>query len=163
MSDSARDAEGSSGQSPQMREPETPVSAPASDKEAVVLPEPVEAVLEQLPPPQREIVRESFAALLAVQGPATHPLMRKLTPDHVTKLIDGAAKDNERMYADKTESRGHERFLFVVGIVGFLALSGLFLWAQQARLLEEVVRMAAVFIGGFGSGAIIVLKRRSRH
>lgn len=42
------------------------------------LPEPIEAVLEEVPPEQREKVRSTFLGLSQYMGPVPHPLFRKL-------------------------------------------------------------------------------------
>jgi len=140
-----------------------PAAVPARQEPAAVvpLPEPVEAVLEQVPAPQREKIRESLIAMLQVQGPAPNPVLQKLTATHIEKLIDGADKDNERALTDRRESRSQTKFLAIAGMVGFLILSGLFLWGQQTQLLDKVIQAAIIFAGGLGAG-IGLSKRRSR-
>jgi hypothetical protein len=138
-----------------------PVAPVRRDPPPVALPEPVEAVLQQVPAPQREKVRETFAALLQYHGPVPNPIFDKLTPAHVDKLIDGAAKDNERMYEDKRDGRKLEKFFVVIGVAAFLAISGLFLWAKQTGLLEKVIQIAVIYAGGVGTGVGLV-KRRSQ-
>ncbi len=136
-----------------------PAPVPTGD-EPVVLPEPVEAVLRQVPATQQAQLRETFAAFMQFQGPAPNPLMRKITADHVTKMIDGAEKDNERHYTDRREGRGHSKFLIVVCGIFILAMSGLFLWASQAQLLDKLLQFGIVFIGGVGTGVGLSKRRK---
>ncbi len=137
----------------------TPAPKPEPETPDLALPEPVEAVLKEVPPPQREKVRETFAALLQFQGPMPNPLLGKLTSEHLDKLIDGADKDNQRMYADRKEGRGQSKFLSVCGIVGFVVLCGLFLWAKQTQLLDKVIQVAVIFAGGLGAGLGLARRR----
>lgn len=125
----------------------------ASGPDGVGLPGPVEAALEELPEEQREKVRSTFLGLSQFTGPLPHPLLGKMTEEHLDKLIDGAERDNQRSYDDRKDRRNHVRFLAAAGMAVFLLASALFLWMNQTELLETLIQIAMVFAGGIGVGA----------
>ena len=128
-------------------------SLPDSPGDGADLPGPVEAVLEEIPPDQREKVRSMFLGLSQYVGPVPNPLLGKLTDSHLDKIIDGAANENKRSFEDRDKGRSHVKVLAIGGMVTFLVASGLFLWTQQSDLLQFLVQVAVVFAGGIGVGA----------
>ena len=60
-----------------------------------------------------EQVREFFAAMTTM-GPRPHPLFEKLTPEHITKLIDALGKNDERDW-DRTAADRRYHFAYFVG------------------------------------------------
>jgi len=92
-------------------------------------------------PPQ---IQHAFALSLQ-QGSAPNQLLEKLTPEQLGRVIELTECDSQRE---------HSRFkisLFV-GVGGFLALSGMLLYAQKPEMLKDILALFATFIGGFGSG-----------
>ena len=90
-------------------------------------------------------------------------MLAKIDKDHVHKILDGIEHDNQRMYEDRDRSRSHNRFLSIVGVAGFLVLSGLFLWAKQSALLRDILTWLAIFLGGLGVGVGFLRRRGSRQ
>lgn len=125
------------------------------------LPEPMEAVLERIPPEEREKVRSLFLGLSQYVGPVPHPLFGKMSDEHLHKLIDGADKDNERSYQDRDSHRSHVRTLAISGMVLFLVSALLFMWMDQAQLLANLVQLGVAFAGGIGVG--VGFTKRKAH
>ncbi len=114
-------------------------------------PHAVQEIIKRLPPREREIVEQSFSML--VQAPMVNPVLAKLDGQHLHKILDGAENDSKRHHEDRDKNRRHNRFVVVVGLVGFLAISALFLYLNQAELLKGILMGFAVFAGGLGFGA----------
>lgn len=134
--------------------------ADAQPEAGASLPAPVEAMLKRVPVEERGRFRSMVSTMLQVSGPAPHPMFDKLTSEHLTKIIDGSEKDSERIAVDRRESRSQTKFMAVAGMVTFLAASGIFLFAQQADLLTELVRFGVVLAGGIGIGVGYVRGKR---
>lgn len=47
----------------------------------------------------------------------------------------------------------------VLGLMSFLAISGLFLWLGEGAMLANVLTGFAIFAGGLGAGAHFLKKR----
>ena len=126
--------------------------APVAPVPAASVPPEVQVILQHLPPEQRRVVEQSFSLLYQYQGPGVNPVLSKIDGEHVHKILEGIENDNQRMYQDRDRGRSHNRFLAIVGVAGFLLVSGLFLWAQQSNLLKDVLTWLAIFVGGLGVG-----------
>lgn len=117
----------------------------------------VRRVLESLPQAQREVLERSFAMMY--QGPVVNPILTKIDKEHLHKLFDGIENDNKRMYEDRASGRKHGRFIAGLGVLAFLAISSVFLWAQQGDLLKGILIGLALFLGGLGTGSRFLSKQ----
>lgn len=87
---------------------------------------------------------------------SVNPIAQKITPEHISGLIELAAKDNDNELADRRDTR---RIFAGVGIVGLLAIVGfasLLAVKQNNDLLIEVIKLGGIgvgaFLGGYGIG-----------
>lgn len=85
---------------------------------------------------------------LAVQvgmGAAPNAFLEKLEPQHIDKVLD---------YTHADEGKEHVRQLcyFFGGLVGFLVLCAMFLYAGKDGVLEKIIAAFIGFVGGFGVG-----------
>ncbi len=125
--------------------------AEAEEEPETVIPVEVQEALKGIPSEHRSRIERVFS-MFQYQGPLVPPFFSKISEQHIDKLIDGSQRDSQRMYDDRKETRGHNKFLTIVYVVAFLAVAGLFLWAKQTDLLKEVITLAVVFGGGLGLG-----------
>lgn len=99
----------------------------------------------------RPVTKSRLSSLL-VRGPMPNPVAAKITPEHITKLLEVHGQENEREYSDRRDSRHWavvSALLAIVALGGFvLALVGL----GQTSLAGEFVKLAIAFGGGVGGG-----------
>ena len=110
-------------------------------------------IMEKLPPN----VQQQITSLLISQqryGSAPNPLVSKITPEHIDKLIDSSEKDSVREH----ENRGHDRLAHAFYVVLFLGVFVFLVWFmidKNKDLLTELIRYLLAFAGGFGLKAYI--------
>lgn len=63
-------------------------------------------IMESLPPEVRSQVRKSMSlSMMAGQFAAPHPLLSKVTPQHIDKMLDYTESDNVRQQQDRAANR----------------------------------------------------------
>lgn len=105
--------------------------------------------------PPRRLMREMLA-MVGQWGPAPHPLAEKISPEHITTMLD---IDRERVISQRDGDR-HARTTHAFMFGGFclfvLALVALLLWAGNDDLTEKIliglVSAVASGFGGYGLG-----------
>ena len=105
--------------------------------------------LEKLPPEARKVVEIGMS--MQRIGPMQNPIMGKINEEHIDKILEISAKDDERSFLDAKESRKYT--LFYVGIFAavFIFLT-VFLVGSNTEVYRELIKLIAVFFGGFGGG-----------
>lgn len=118
---------------------------------------------EKLSREKPQTVTEMFAMMGA--GPMANPLHNKMTPEHITQVLDLAAKHDERDYdlhkraQEQSTSNGTSvrRYAFASFIVvAVLVAIVLFLFRDQPNVLVPVLAgvggLVSGAVGGFGYG-----------
>ena len=145
--DHPNNLENESGSLPQQQASSSLVGGEPS-REFPIAPE----VLDKLPPEDRERVLEFFSAGMQWAGPMPNPLLAKIEPQHITDMIGLASRTAELTHSD----RKHGRLFSTIGLglVLAAALTLLLVLAirDQNALIVEVVKLAAVGLGGIGGG-----------
>lgn len=106
----------------------------------------LEAVVEN-------VVEQAFIHM----GSNADPILRHMTSDHVTKLMEIAAKDSERRF--ELERIRHQYIpkvtLFLVGacVLAVLLLCWMFLWFNKVESLAPILIPILTFITGLAGGA----------
>ncbi len=106
------------------------------------------AMLEELPPEVRKIVSMQVSSVL---GSRQNSIASKINESHIDKILDLTGKNDERSFSDNKESRKYHLIYTVVGAVVFIFLT-IFLANNNAALYTEILKLMAVFAGGFGGG-----------
>lgn len=108
-------------------------------------------------PPMRISPRvQEIMAMFSSFGPAPFPLAEKLTPEHISTLldIDRQKVNNER--ASENEGRRYGLIAAAMFLVFVLLMLGLLLWRGNDALTEKViigtVTLIAGALGGYGVG-----------
>ena len=104
--------------------------------------------LERFPASMGRIVRHS----VSYSGPLPNPLLEKLTPEHITSLIDTADRNRARALEDRKHSRKWSAIIMALVVIPIGLLLGYFAFLQQNSLVAEIIKLAAVGLGGFGGG-----------
>jgi len=119
------------------------------------LPEEVEEVLEKLPPEARQIVSS-----MSVSGsiPVFSPVQKKITEEHITKVLEIADNDGERelklfQSAELTKRLGIGAVILIIAII--LVYSGI---TKETFLSQQIIN---IVVGAFGgAGLINVFKKK---
>ena len=106
-------------------------------------------VLERLPPPMREMISQSIGIMSS--GPMQNPIARKVTEEHIGKMIDNEQKDAERRYRLAQTGRFFTVFYVVIGIATFFGVAWTFATTDK-ELFRQIIAVFATFIAGFGAG-----------
>ncbi|CAB1065859.1 hypothetical protein D1BOALGB6SA_10658 [Olavius sp. associated proteobacterium Delta 1] len=116
----------------------------------VIIPE---EVFEKIPPEARGEIKRMVSTISAGYiGPTPSPIARKLTSDHVTKIIDNSEKEDQRRYQEKKEERKMSLIVFggilvpVTGLIVFFAL------IDKVEILIPLISAIVAFGGGYGFG-----------
>ena len=89
---------------------------------------------------------------MAMAVGSVNPIAQKITPEHISGLIELAGKDNDNELADRRDTR---RIYAVVGIVGLAAIVGfasLLAVKRNNGLLVEVIKLGGIGVGAFHGG-----------
>jgi len=105
-------------------------------------------MLEQLPPEARRIVKEMF---LSVSGPMRHPVLSKITEEHISTLLEQSGKDDERLFQDRSAARKYGVFYTLLAVALFVFLT-VYLIGIDLALYQDVLKIIVAFAGGVGSG-----------
>lgn len=104
-------------------------------------------LLEKLPKGVKEVLQ-----FMSISGPVPNPLIGKITPEHIEKLIVNDDKENERDFQDSREERSHNFKIFIVAIIAVLLLTGFLTIMKERDILLNVIMAILGFAGGFGVG-----------
>ena len=120
-----------------------PDAADKPDEEEGIEPE----ILKKVPPEIRQIMEVGMARI----GPMPNPLLQKVTPAHIDKILDLSDKDEERAFQDVRSSRLYT--LIYVGIgAGLLLFLTIYLVPIDQQLYREILKDIILVSGGFGAG-----------
>lgn len=132
-------------------------SPPQEPIEGIPIPE---EVLERMPPPVQESIRETFGVITS--GSMGNPIARKVTSEHVTKLIDNSEAESKRDFESETASRRYGMAYVLIAILSFFAFAVLFA-ESQPELFRQAMAFLATFAAGFAGGWGISTARSSQR
>ncbi len=105
--------------------------------------------LGKLPPEARKVVEIGMS--MHRFGPMPNPIAEKLNEGHIDKILEIAAKDDERAFQDAGSSRKYTLAYIVIFVSLFIFLT-IFLVGSDIELYKEIIKIFVVFLGGLGSG-----------
>lgn len=103
-------------------------------------------------------IEQQFGAMIASvqRGPASNPVAKHITPDHIDRAFDITEKGMDAMERDRSESRNYGKFMAVLIAAASLALVGLLVSSGNAALVAETLPvfggLVVGFVGGVGYG-----------
>ncbi len=116
--------------------------------------------MESAPPAFKKMVE--FMSIGMTGMPSRHPLFDKFTDAHIDKYLDSLQRDDDHAY--KLASTNRFFYLAVFGVVvGLMIFLVVFLLPDNKELLYEILKAAAVYLGGLGSGIGIQVIRKSKR
>jgi len=97
---------------------------------------------------ERGLIRKSLAFMGSF--PVQNPFAKKITPEHIGKIIDNSEKQDERDFKDKQRERLFIGFIILISLlfVGFL----IYLFKDKNEVLIPLITGLLSFLGGFGVG-----------
>lgn len=110
-------------------------------------------ILEDLPPEARKKVEIAMLSMRTHRfGPLPNPLLEKITDKHIEKVLDLAEKDGQRAFDDICSSRRYRLFYVIILSSIFIFCTVYFMGLNKEELYKELIKLAAVYLGGLGSG-----------
>lgn len=120
------------------------ITATEDDNLRQILPK---EVAQMLPPG----TRQSVEMMMQMSGPMPNPVTKKITAEHISRIIEVTEASEVRQHEDQKDSR---RWLFafcLLGVAAFLFLV-VFLADKNKDLLLELLKLFVTFVGGIGAG-----------
>lgn len=115
------------------------------------LPIPEES-LRKLEPEHQNIVRKMFTAMSIQSGIREHPILKKLTSEHVTNLINNDEKASIRECEERKDIRKNSLLIFGSILLSIIFLCVFFTLTNNKDTLYEILKIIGAFAGGFGAG-----------
>ena len=104
--------------------------------------------LENLPPQLKMVVESSLVR--GVSRPYS-PITEKIDKEIISKVVDSLEKESEREFEDIKASRWF-RLGYLILFVGVFIFITVFLVDKDIEIYREILRILAIFGGGFGAG-----------
>ncbi|GAI91758.1 unnamed protein product [marine sediment metagenome] len=129
------------------------------EPEEDILPEEISEIVKKLPPEQGETIKKSMEFMMsAINVPYYSPLLRKLSGEHIDKIIEYSEKDDERSFKFALISKRHALILTIFGMGIFIFLT-VFLAKDSSNIYMDILKVAFGFLGGFGVGSFFKKKQ----
>jgi hypothetical protein len=103
-----------------------------------------------MPKPVRRVITQ-FMGEMRRSGPASSPLVEKLTSEHIDQLIEITNEDSRLEYRDAQQRRKYSVAYFLIGSALFVFLV-IYLSGSNPDLLEALIGYLIAFLGGLGGG-----------
>lgn len=110
----------------------------------------LEDVLESVPPEHRKVIERLMisSSIQSISSPETE-VMKKLTPDHISKYLDGAELEMKNSYAEKFHRKVFIFLTMLVAMAFFIIL--VILLKDNPNVMEKIIYIVGgVVIGAFG-------------
>lgn len=108
-------------------------------------------VLEKFPHTERRELIQSITKVAGIFAPE-HPLAKKITPEHVTVLLENADACDERDREERQHERNYNYKIMLTVLITIVLVCCLFIYTAQIDLLKFVIGAIFGFGGGFGVG-----------
>ena len=107
-------------------------------------------ILENVPEEARGHFKASLTAMM-LRGTATDPLIKKLTPEHLDKIIDYSRQDDENQFLFAKRKMWFNLGYTILALAFFVFLI-VFLVSDNKDLLSYIITGFGAFLAGFGAG-----------
>jgi hypothetical protein len=137
-----------------MSEPESqsekqPDPKKAEDLESGDL-EAISSELENLPPDVKRFMQATLS-MQRISKPLVSPILEKVNENHISKILEIAEKEDERLFAD-TQSARKYTLINTILILVFFGFLTVFLVNKDIAVYQEILKIIIIFGGGLGSG-----------
>jgi len=139
----------------ELKLPEHPEEIPEEEENILS-----DEIIEKLPPEIRGIVRKSTSMFMAGSYPPPyHYIFRKMTPEHIGKVIDSLDSDSQRDHKERMSTRRWYYAYLITILMFILLLSLLFLWKDKSEYIVPIITAILGGAGGYGIGLSMGQKR----
>ena len=107
---------------------------------------------ENLRPEARHQFARMFAGISSVGITGFNPILRALTPEHLSKILDNRDRSDERAHTSEASERRYRFLYFLIGLIAAIALLVFFSVTNEREMLTTVLVALLGFAGGFGLG-----------
>ena len=117
----------------------------------MIIPPDVEQALNHMEPQHREAVMSIITMQKSVIARTPEgEIARKITPDHITKMLENEAKSMDYQHDDVKREKRTNLLYVVIAVVAVLAIIVL-LRDNNPELMSDIIKLLTSFIlGGFG-------------
>lgn len=105
-------------------------------------------ILEAMPPEVRSHIKESFGI---ISGPVANPIARKLTPEHITKVLDQHEAESQRLDSYRKQGRWFNIAILLIALGAFFLFAVMFGYSNP-ELFKQSIAFLATFFAGFAGG-----------
>ncbi len=117
----------------------------------------LEEVLDSVAPEHRKIIEKMMISSVQMRSIASAPeveVMKKLTPEHISKYLDGAEEEMKNSYAEKFHKKVFTFLTMIIAMIFFIVI--IVLLKETPDIMEKIVYTVGGVIagafGGFGLG-----------
>lgn len=116
----------------------------------------LEEVLDSVPPEQRKIIERMMISSVQMRSIAASPesaVMKKITPDHITKYLEGAEEEMKNSYKERFQRKVFTFLTVLIAMVFFVVI--IILLKELPDIMEKVIYAGGgVIAGAFGGYGI---------
>ncbi|TAG92818.1 MAG: hypothetical protein EAZ09_16095 [Oscillatoriales cyanobacterium] len=110
----------------------------------------ISSELENLPPEVKRFMQATLS-MQRISTPLVSPILEKVNENHISKILEIAEKEDERLFAD-TQSARKYTLINTILILGFFGFLTVFLVNKDIAVYQEILKIIIIFGGGLGSG-----------
>jgi hypothetical protein len=105
-------------------------------------------IIEKLPSKTKESI-EAFMG--SISGSFLSPLESKINEKHIDRILEIKEKYDDNAFKDTQQSRKYHLIYILIAAFFFVFLT-LFLVGKDVEIFKEIIKLLAIFCGGFGTG-----------
>ena len=109
-------------------------------------------VLESLPEEQRGHLSRVFSMFTQFAGPAIHPILQKVTTEHVSVILANLEKREVREHQSEGSWRRYQLLYFALSVSVVTGLIIYFTASGNTSLVAAILSGIAGLVGGYGVG-----------
>jgi hypothetical protein len=129
------------------------------EPEEDILPEEISEIVKKLPPEEGKTIKKSLEVMMGSFSMSPYsPLYKKVTGEHIDKIIEYSEKDDERSFQYAKISKTHTLIITILSMVVFIFLT-IFLAKDASNIYMDILKVAFGFLGGFGVGSFFKKKQ----
>ncbi len=128
-------------------EKESDINSSTDNSDGIIPDEILEAIPEEDRGKVASIIQQTMISGVMRRS---NPIAEKITPDHITSIIDISDKQDIRDREDRKSDKRYNLALILIGLV-FIGFLIVFLQANEELLIKIIIGIVS-FIGGFGFG-----------
>lgn len=106
---------------------------------------------DDIPPEIKKVMEASFM-MQRITGPMYPPFADKIKEEHISRILDITERENELAYKDAQQNKWILLAIVTMFTICFVGMSVFFVNHNKDSLMQDMMKIALSFIGGFGGG-----------